>query len=467
MPQWQYLTANFLTEQKKPAYTVYDLKKGATNWTNRGNYNLALLQKEVAMVSYQDKRVLIDAETSLPIRWLKDEDFVVVDDSITLNLTNQFARVDLKTGERYWTRQGEQQYAGWMTDELDGNWMYVVGDGLHGFDLMTGKGWFHEANTEYDATRGKRAWANGALFVLNVLSLTAGGLSEFGYLEPLRAHNVHAKPQINGNQLFFADRKEIVNLEKQTGEPFWTKELTEELGVSDLKILENDRLLLVSKGYRYVNYAMDKDKPALLYSIDAADGRIIHKIQLPKNEVIHDYAVNDAFVYAVTKGKLYQFDQTLGNKKEIELPAIYGAPMRIIAWSSAAYDDLLKTDTPDFPLVIRTMQGVVALHPVTLEELWYQRLGTVIQEKPQLLGSDYWQMPILLNELDQRRFWVEEETETFWFAKARKIVGLDLLNQGKIVGEFELPSDDFWFVGDGELVQFEGKDIRILRLETK
>ena len=466
MPQWQMMTANFLSEERKPAYTVYDLKTDQPNWVNKGNYQLALLQRDVAMVSYQDKKVLLNAQNGLPIRWVDGEDFVVIDDSVTLKLADQFSRVNIKTGQQHWSRQGEKQYAGWMADELDGNWMYVVGDGLHGFDLTTGEGWYHQANTEYEATRGKRAIANGALFAFNVLSLSFGGVSEFGYLQPLRAHNVHAKPKIMGNDLFFADRTEIVRLDKQTGELIWAENLMEELGVSDLKILDNNRLLLVSKGYRYVNYALDKDKPAMLYSVNADKGRIINKIQLTKNEVIQDYAVNDAYIYTVTKEKIYQYDHILGSEKTIELPTVYGAPLRVVAWSSSAYDELLQTDKPDFPLVIRTMQGVVALHPVTLEELWYQRLGTVVQEKPQLLGTDYWQMPILLNEIDQNRFWVEEDTETFWFARARKIVGLDLSNNGKIIGEFDLPSDDFWFLGNGEMVQYEGREVRILRLKT-
>ena len=69
-------------------------------------------------------------------------------------------------------------------------------------------------------------------------------------------------------------------------------------------------------------------------------------------------------------------------------------------------------------------------------------------------------------EREMRRSWIDETNEVFWFAKSRKIIGLDLLNEGTTVAEFELASDDFWYVGDGELLQFGGRDIRVMALSS-
>jgi len=218
-------------------------------------------------------------------------------------------------------------------------------------------------------------------------------------------------------------------LDKKTGKARWETVVKEELGVSDLKLLSKNELLLFGKGYRYVDYALDKDKQAALYLIDANDGEILEKKELPTGETIINHAINDAFIYALTEGHIYRFDKGLEKGKRVELSAVYGAPLRVVTWSSVGYDDFLTTDTPDFPLVIRTMQGIVALHPVTL--------------------------------------WVDESNEVFWFAKNGKIIGLDLLNEGATVAEFELDTDDFWYVGDGELVQFGGRDVRILSLKSQ
>ena len=468
-PLWQQLGINYTLPKRKNAYAIYDVAKEQLNWSNKGDYSLSMLQKDIVMASYQDKKILLNTENGLPIRWVNQEEFAVVDDSVTLKLGNQFSRVDLRTGATQWTRRGENRFEGWMSDELDGDWMYVIADGLHGFNMMTGEGWYHQATTDYDATRGGKAVANGILIGLNILSIAAGGpvFDDFLYFDPLRAHNIHAKPKIDGDRLYFADRKSIVGLQKKSGNLLWETKVKEELGVSDLKLLAKDRLLLFGKGYRYVDYALDKDKQAALYLLDAEDGTILEKKELPKGAIIINHAVNDAFIYTLTDRSIYRFDKQLDRAKRRKLPAVYGAPLRVVTWSSVGYDDFLTTNTPDFPLVIRTIQGILALHPVTLEELWFQRLGNLLQNKPQVLNADEWQLPILLQDADMRRSWVDETNEIFWFAKRGKIIGLDLLNEGETAAEFALPSDDFWYVGDGELVQFGGKDVRILKLKAE
>jgi len=468
-PQWQLLAVNLKTPKKKNGYAIYDVAAESLNWVNKGNYDLSLLQKDVALVSSPEKRILVNAQTGLPIRWVdREEDFAVIDDSVTLNLTKQFSRINLKTGATKWSRPGATRFEGWMSDELDGNWMYVIADGLHGFNLDTGSGWHRQAKTDYDATRGGRAVANGILIGLNILSLSVGGgyIDDFLYWDPKRAHNIHAKPKIEDKELYFADRKSIYYLEKITGKLLWETTVEEELGVSDLEILSSNKLLLYGKGYRYVDYALDKDKQANLYLLDKNNGRILAQKTLPKNEVIVNHAVNDEFIYTLTDKHIYRYDKYLERPERISLPTNYGAPLRVITWSSSQYDANLVTDSPHFPLVIRTMQGVVALHPITLEELWYKRLGNPMQDTPQIINSDRWQLPILMQDKELRRSWIDESTETFWLARAGKIIGLNLLNGGTVVAEFRLPSDDFWYVGDGELVLLGEREVQILKLNS-
>jgi len=302
---------------------------------------------------------------------------------------------------------------------------------------------------------------------LNVLSIAAGGgyFDDFLYWDPLRAHNIHSKPQIEETELYFSARKSILNLEKTTGKVFWETTVEEELGVSDLTILSENKLLLFGKGYRYVDYALDKDKQANIYLIDKNDGRILAKKELLKSEVVINHALNDQFIYTLTQKHIYRFDKYLETPKKISLPSTYGAPLRVVTWSSSRYDADLQTDIPDFPLVLRTVQGVVALHPVTLKELWYKRLGSPMHDMPEVYSYDRWQLPISIKDMEMRRSWIDETTETFWFARAGKIIGLDLINDGAVVAEFKLPSDDFWFLGDGQLVQFGDNNVHILRLE--
>ena len=466
-PEWSQLGVQFLSEQRDYAYAVYDLQQEKLNWVNKGNYELSLLQKDISLVRNADKQVLLDAKSGLPLRWVDQQELVAIGDSVILDLRERFARIDPQTGRILWSRNGEKRYEGWLSDALDGDWMYVIANGLHGFNLETGEGWYQAAQTDYDASRGKRAIANSIMVGLNILSIAAGGYGdEFPFFGPQRAHNIHAKPIFDGNDLYFADRKQIYCLHKTTGELFWNQSLADELGVSKLEKLSSSNLLLIGQGYRNVNYGMEKDKVAVLFLCDVEDGQVIIRRELSKGEVINDHAVNDAYLYLLTTDKLYRYDHELRRAQVAQVPSEYGPPMRVISWSSSRYDADLQTDIPDFPLVIRTLYGVVAYHPVTLEELWYQRLGNPVREMPSSVDFQKWQRPLLLKESDSWRSWVDETTETFWFAHANTITGLDLLNDGKKIAEYELDGDNFWYVGDGKLVLFDNRNVQILQLRA-
>ncbi|MEM6317962.1 MAG: PQQ-binding-like beta-propeller repeat protein [Bacteroidota bacterium] len=468
-PQWRAIATNFKTEDRGPSYGILDLETEQLRWANRGNYDFSLLQKEVGLVEFEGKKVLIDAQTALPIRWVNQEEFVVIDDSITLKMDDNFSKVDLRTGQTHWTRRGGGRYDGWMTDELDGDWMYVIANDLHGFNLKSGQGWRYAAQTDYDASNGGRGFANILLFGLNVANAVygTGFIDDFGYLPPKRAHNVNSKPKIDGSLLYFADRASIACLDKTTGRQQWKQRLPEEIGVSSIYKIKDQRLLLVSKGYRYVNYMMEKDEVPSLYYLDSEDGEIIRRQSLRKGEVIIDVALNDAFIYVVTNQKVYRFDHRLKTQKSIELPPSEGGLMRVIAWSSSRYDETLDSDYPEFPLVIRTEEGLLALHPVTLEKLWSRWLGRPLKEMPQMVTTDRWQRPIFLDEIDRRRSWVDEQLEVFWFAKDRTIVGVDLLRQGETVSEFVLESDAFSYVGNGTLFHFWDNHMALLQLNAQ
>jgi len=290
------------------------------------------------------------------------------------------------------------------------------------------------------------------------------GIEALPYLERQRAHNIFAKPKIEEKDLYFADRKAIYCLDKHTGKLFWEKIVEEELGVSTIDLLTLDEILVLGKGYRYVNYSLDKDRKAVLLKMDKGNGRILKEYTFPKGEYIINLAINDAFIYVLTDEYVHQFDYNLTLLESFQIPSVYGSPMRVVTWSSSRYDDDLLTDIPDFPFVVRTEYGVLALHPVTLQEFWYQRLGALARNMPPVEFNADWQIPLLLQDHEQRRSWVDEATETFWFAKAGSIIGLDLINGGATVAQFELDSDDFWYVGNGELIQYGGNEVRLLQL---
>ena len=466
-PEWQQLALNFKdAKNKRPHYGIYNIEKDQLNWMNKGDYSLSMIKKDVTLIRKRDKGILLETENGLPIRPVDRADFVLVDDSIALKIGERVERVDLRTGEIYWKRPRFQTFDGWLTDEIYGDWMYIMANGLHGFNLATGEGWFKKANTNYDATLGGRVPLNGALFGFNFINPFEQDAAFLSPLGPIIAHNIYAKPVVEQDNLYFADRLRIYSIDRKTGDTHWQQKIKQQTGISEITFLTDQKLLFLGKGYRFVNYLMDKEKTAIVLLMNARNGRVINHINLPEGEIIVNHAISDTYIYLLSEHAIYQYDYRLSLINHITLPENFGTPLRVVTWSSAEYDKNLQTGIPDFPLVIRTMKGVIGLYPVSLDKLWYQHLGTINEKEPTILSIFSWQIPIFMQEQDLRRSWVDEETEIFWFAKSKKIIGLDLLNNGAKVAEFDMPSDDFWYVDDGKLVQFGDQEVQILHLEA-
>jgi len=117
-PVWQQMAVNYTLPRRNGAYAIYDVAKEQLNWCNQGDYGLSMLQRDIVMTSYQDKKILLNTADGLPIRWVNKEEFVMIDDSVALNLGDRFSRVNLRTGSTNWTRPGESRFEGWMSDEL-------------------------------------------------------------------------------------------------------------------------------------------------------------------------------------------------------------------------------------------------------------------------------------------------------------------------------------------------------------
>ena len=123
------------------------------------------------------------------------------------------------------------------------------------------------------------------------------------------------------------------------------------------------------------------------------------------------------------------------------------------------YEDFIKTANPDLPVIIRTTLGLLALHPVTFDELWFKRLGPFVEGLP---DRPTWQDLLSMADQESSRYQVDLDREIFWFTKEGTLVGVDLYKQGEIIGEFPLGSDNFWFSEDGRIVHSGGRYIQVL-----
>lgn len=461
-PRWDLVSLNFGKNKKSATYTLLDLENDTFRWSKNGLHQFRVLHQDYGLLDLKGNNYLIDLETGGILRKIFRKNLVVVDDTVALHLGQRFEMVDLKTGQLRWSRPGAKSFEGWMSDQFDHDWMYVVAGGLHGFKINSGGGWYEPVKTDYDATKGGGTVANIFLGALMVADIALGGGGEVPFIRKKRVHNIHTKPLIEEDQLFFANRQNLQSRNKYTGSLIWEQELPEELDMAELKKWRKDELLLVSKGYRYISNFPELNKQASFYRINQQTGAIDFEGYLDKGDIVINYATNDEFVYVLGLEKIYQLDIHLQKLGAFEVPPNYGHPLRVVSWSSSMYEDFLKTETPDLPVIIRTSTGLLALHPVTFEELWFKSLGSFQKGLP---GNPNWQDLLYMVDQEFSRYQVDLDREIFWFSRENTLLGVDLYKEGKIIGEFLLPSDNFWFEENGKLIHSGTKDIQVLYLD--
>ena len=462
MPQSKQFTATYFSKRKNAEYGLFDAQSGVVEWAHLGSRRLSLLTKDFSFAESDGVKMLLRNKNGTAVRKITNDKLVVIDDSVVINLTNPIQRINLNSGNPYWERPGLGSYSGWTSDQLDGDWMYVVAKGVHGFNLRTGKGWYQKMKTDYDPKGAGTAAFNVLSIFLIAADLYFGGTGEgINLTAGQRVHNIHTVPVIGGEHLYFANRDEAYCLDKKSGKINWKNTFDKEIGASDFRLLPNGTALLVSKGFRFIDYNVELYDRPMLYILDAHNGRILHENQLPKEEIIIHSANNDAYTYALGPSKVYQFGSRLEALANFEIPIQYGKALRVVTWSSSSYNQYLRTDQPDFPLVIRTTKGVLGLHPVTLEELWFQDLG--LFKEGMISGMQWWEV-LGASEQEQFRSWIDSSGELFWFSKQSEVVGLDLRQQGKEIANIKFGTDNFHIKPTGELV-YQGLDkVQILKL---
>jgi|GEM_PF-3195029 len=451
------------TQSKQLALAYYNLETKQVQWAGGGNRNARMMGEDVVFLQNGDRSGLVNASDGSFIRKPRDGVIFMVDDTVAIQLSKDISRIDLRTGKKIWSRPGTR-WDGWAWDKLDDDWMFLVANGLHAFQLETGLGWHSNATTTY--TTKNRIGINVLIGLFNLATFFSGDYYPIGSAQPKFAHNAVARPLPIGDSLFFASHKKITCFEKTTGKVFWESEINEKLGAVELSYFPEGLLLLVAPGYQYVDYKREAANKPSLFLLSSKMGKRLAKKVLEEEQVFLDFTSNDQWLYFLSENKIYSFDKSLHALEVFKIPNKMGHPLRFLTPSFSEFDP--ADAKGGFPLTVRTSKGVLALHPATLEALYFKNLGAFPKEKKSKKERSLsWKEALQLGDEEKSKSWADPETQIFWLAGNKSLKAVDLQNGAEVIWKIPLFSANFRFAPNNDLLEIDRRTIRVLKIQKK
>jgi len=407
-------------------FVLYDLAGGRLGWaTSKGEYNSYLNAFGVVYFNEDREHNLYSAADGTFIRKGEPGLYLTRDYTLVLN-KDEYASVNLVTGEKNWVRPGSS-YSGLRGETVEDGWAYIVADGLHAFNLETGEGWdFTDLKTD---SRGVAA-ALAKDAALSCLAALGGGV-RYGSTRAKLYHNTHSDPLIVDEMVYIADKEALFCFDKQTGITLWESPLPKEM--NGLNIFEaGDSIALIGKGWRFVDYGIERDKNPMAALYDKETGEMTSSTELNQDSVFIDFLWADDSVLLLTPTSMFHLDSKLVLTGE----------------RAAEGGDFLRFITSkNGETYIRTSTGVLAIDSESMETLWSKDLGRA----PFYISSSSFKGEWDRGSQWVRNMWAEVSRShhfkgLYWLTTEDGYVqGIDLDKKGETVIEIDLGTDDFKF----------------------
>ena len=349
---------------------MLDLNENKTLWKAKSNMSVSMLKKDNLLLKDPSTEKLYNATKGVFVRDI-EKFLYLTDEGITLQLSpDKFARIDLQTGKIYWEGPGAE-WEGYREVYIDGDWCYVVAEGLHGIKLDEGKKWEYLTATSFTNT-GKEIARQVALSCLAGLT---GGYNTSAY-NPDVTMNMNSQPMIVGNDIFFAARDKIACLDRFSGKVIWESEIDPELESMHLYDVSDNEIALVGEGTKILNYILQKSDPPTIRLIQKKDGKITSLYTMDEDNVVQSFLSTDGNMFLLTPNQLLMFNMDLKLISAAETKFEYGDFINIL---SAA-------DT----IILRTSKGLLGLSRESFSEVFFRYC-----ELPPVEANDQWRIPVL------------------------------------------------------------------------
>jgi outer membrane protein assembly factor BamB len=161
---------------------------------------------------------------------------------------NDMHCINLESGETKWKRPVMREFGWEEIGYLNDSTMYMIANGIHTFDLRTGKGWDVNLQSGDESYAAASAITAGSV-ALGVLT----GFIAIPDIGPTITHGMISNTLIDSTSIYIAARKRIVRADRTTGKLIWNHPFEKDCGSSTL--LMDDSLV-----YMIHNASAQKEK---------------------------------------------------------------------------------------------------------------------------------------------------------------------------------------------------------------
>ena len=309
----------------------------------------------------------------------------------------QMEAFDFTNGLTLWKRGGFK-YGWWANDNqiLENNIWLASGDGLHTFDLKTGKGWDYKVDT--DAIGGM-----GKVVALHVLSALVGGVTT---ATPDRYDGLTSNALVIGDKVYYAGNRVLVCVDLDSGKEVW-KTKVRKIAAHSVLFEEEDKILMFGLGWCYKNYRRADYSIPYVARFNKSDGKQLLYKPVGTEKRVVNYKITPEGYFFLSDKKLFFIDRinpdtvicsepTDAEKKKTSIEQ-FGMPIHIVGNPheyfiqsgediKPFFKNLTEFKTDNTKIWIKTQNGIIQYRNQLEIENWFpnSRINYILAEKDHL-----------------------------------------------------------------------------------
>jgi hypothetical protein len=308
-------------------FIMFSLKDNSIKWAGQGNPNIGFLGHGKALLKRGPLTIAYRANSGKFPKSILNIGEVYKNGTVLCMNDDEIRLFDLNKGLNRWEIDGKKSVEFYFP-QSDEEWLYYIGDGLHGVQLSTGQDWYFNEPTRRSET--------GDIIVPTLLANAVA--IPLGYVmiptsRPKKiVHNLCSQPHIVGDSIFFAAADKVFCIKRTLGSALWETSLEKEYelyagigeNIDRKKSLEKsgwqsfmgiwdagDRIALVGMGYKYVDYIRRATAFPYIVLLNRATGKAEKVTALKEPECVMDFLYHSNNYYLMTTEHIYVFNGNL------------------------------------------------------------------------------------------------------------------------------------------------------------
>ena len=332
-PESELLLTKYSTEKdsvknaENGQFIMFSLKDNIIKWAGQGNPNIGFLGHGKALLNRGSLTIAYRANSGKFPKSILNISEIYKNGTVLCMNDDEIRLLDLNKGLNRWEINGKKTIEFYFP-QSDDEWLYYIGDGLHGVQLSTGQDWYFNEPTRRNEKGDMLVptlLANAVTLPLGYVVIPTSGPKKI-------VHNLCSQPHIVGDSIFFAAGDKVFCIKRTLGSAIWETSLEPEyelyanrdensnrkknidkrewlsfLGIWDT----GDRIALVGMGYKYVDYVRQAASFPYIVLLNRTTGKVENLVALKEPEYVMDFLYQFDNYYLMTTDHIYTFDSDL------------------------------------------------------------------------------------------------------------------------------------------------------------